>query len=146
MIEFEYFLDQPPSCLSNASSEGVLGNNDCQLAPDYIELNCSVSYRGNIAPKVTFRHSNSTVIVDRHVSSLPGPDSTELYSLVLESSLSWNGASVICQVETGTEKQDFKKFGCSLPAIKILCTYTYSSSHLYCCSAPKIKTRFPPEQ
>ena len=40
-------IDSPPLCQTNISGEGALGENSCNLPPDYIGFSCSVNYRGN---------------------------------------------------------------------------------------------------
>ena len=43
-------IDFPPTCQTNVSGEGALGENSCNIPPDYIGFNCSIRYHGNVAP------------------------------------------------------------------------------------------------
>ena len=57
-----------PMCTSNTSLTRVLVENDCDLEPDHVELNCSVAYRGNIPPLLEWHHSlQSDVEMERYV-------------------------------------------------------------------------------
>ena len=49
-------IDSPPTCQTNVSDEGALGENSCNIPPDYIEFNCSIRYHGNVAPVLELYH------------------------------------------------------------------------------------------
>ena len=58
-----------PICRTNISLTNVLVENDCGIEPDNIEFNCSIAYRGNVAPDMQLQMSTIGVLDNMTVSS-----------------------------------------------------------------------------
>ena len=57
-----YISDDNPTCRTNINLTNVLVDNDCDIDPDYIEFNCSIAYRGNVAPDMQLQMSSIGVL------------------------------------------------------------------------------------
>jgi hypothetical protein len=92
-------LQSRPHCTSNRSLNNVLVDNDCALTPDHIELNCSVTYRGNFEPVLKWRHSTQPDILVSMSTSQHQVNSVVTSTLELKPQFHFNGTYFICSVE-----------------------------------------------
>ena len=122
-------IDSPPTCQTNVSDEDALGENSCNIPPDYIEFNCSIRYHGNVAPVLGLYHDigggNDTR--ETRASKVIRYDN-EAQSIVMLASLKLNGTFFHCRFKNipPFSHLDKKSYECNSTVIKIL--YATNSS------------------
>ena len=125
-------IDSPPTCQTNVSGEGALGENSCDIPPDYIEFNCSIRYHGNVAPVLELYHDigvgNDTretraSKVIRYDNGIP--------SIVIMASLKSNGTFFHCRFKNLFPLSNLGRtfYECNSSVVKIL--YATNSSESY---------------
>ena len=116
-------IDSPPTCQTNVSGEGALGENSCNIPPDYIEFNCSINYHGNVAPVLelyyTTLRGNATSI--KSASKLIRYDNETLSDVILARS-ELNGQFFHCRFKNIFQYSHLNKnsYGCHSLPIKII--------------------------
>ena len=105
--------DGNPRCESNVNPDGVIGQNDCGIEPDEIQLTCKVtSSHGNIPPTLEWKKSG-----DESSSSLVVCERSTYCNLTVKADLTFNSKSFVCQ----TTKARRQQYGCSIGPIKVKC-------------------------
>ena len=63
MLLYKTNSDLKLHCIHNINESGTVGGDVCglNLQPDYIEMTCSINYRGNVAPTLLWDE-----IIDNH--------------------------------------------------------------------------------
>ena len=111
-----------PLCTSNSSLTRVLVENDCDLEPDHVELNCSVAYRGKIPPLLEWHHSSkSDVEMERYVVNRRTSEDNSVAMHFMTVKLDWkfNGSNFVCALKDVNEG-----YGCETRNISVVCEYS----------------------
>ena len=125
-FKFEHFNSgAKPLCTSNTSLTRVLVENDCNLEPDHLELNCSVPYRGNIPPSLEWHHSsNSDVEMERYVvnSRTSADNFVAMHYMTVKLDWKFNGSNFVCSLKDVMGRNG--EIGCATRNASIMCEYT----------------------
>ena len=127
-----------PMCTSNTSLTRVLVENDCDLEPDHVELNCSVAYRGNIPPLLEWHHSSkSDVEMERYVVNRRNSTDNSVAMHFMTVKLDWkfNGSNFVCALKDVNERK-----GCATENISVVCEYAFNIGHASCTQYKHIVT------
>jgi len=59
-------------CTHNMSEDGSIGADICQLGlqPDYINMTCSVRFRGNVPPSLLWSHGGTADVFPRDITNV----------------------------------------------------------------------------
>ena len=125
-------IDSPPLCQTNVSGEGALGENSCNLPPDYIGFSCSVNYRGNLAPILELYHDAGKDINETSVSNRVRYNSRSPAVIGTNVSSNMSGMFFHCEVKTVAQFPYHVKnsYRCNLPAIKVVYAMNSTASEV----------------
>src|SRR5688572_27289069 len=98
-------------------SDGVIGPNSCGIEPEEVKLSCSIKYKGNIAPILQWKASGDNQSITDGRVNITSSNNEVTYTLTMESSLTPNNSSFVCQ----TTRTSDKPYSCSSVAVNILC-------------------------
>ena len=93
IYSYLFYPESAPVCSSNISLSSILVDNDCNLEPDHIRLDCSVASHGNRPPVLEWRHSMDPDVI------IPGDGTTPIHSVHLRPEFRWNGTNFICSIK-----------------------------------------------
>lgn len=98
-------------------SDGVIGQNKCNIKRDEVKLSCSVSYHGNRPPAMVWKKVGD----DKAITEGTNVTSSKpyIYTLKLEGDISLDNSAYVCQI-TETNQSSYK---CYSEVIKVLCKY-----------------------
>jgi len=113
-------------CQSDNDLNAVVGPTECAklIAPDQLQLSCSVTYSGNFAPRMEWRKMEW-----RKVGSELQSNETKcgvrgnrvMCNATMEANLNINGSVYICHIITA------EQYNCSLKVIKTIYTFSDNS-------------------
>ena len=92
-----------PICRSNIELDEVIGQNGCNIEPDQVELECSVTYHGHISPQMEWKKVGENSSLSSGVSVVTFGN---LYvsTLTLKGDISLNNSSYVCATKRTTEE------------------------------------------
>ena len=119
----QYIPDDNPTCRTNISH--VLVDNDCDIDPDYIDFNCSIAYRGNVAPDLQLQMSSIGVLDNVTVQTWQQFTTTYM-SVVWTSKASWRvrDGQFRCKV---TNTMIGIQPSCSSARVSVMCEYEFAN-------------------
>ena len=112
-------------CHSNASADGAVGENTCNIEPDIVQLSCSVNYRGNLAPLLAWKDSGTGERVDRGLVSNTSSETTSQLTLVMEAKADFNKVSFRCSVVNRQRIHLTRNYSCEEMKIRVICASVY---------------------
>lgn len=122
-----FLTDNDPICESNMNTEGVIGQNKCNMQPDKVKLSCSGSYHGTMHPQVEWKKvGDDRAIADGLSNATSYGSYNYTKSLELTGDLSLDNSSYICQI-TGTTSEPYQ---CTIDILKVLCKWTIRLNNL----------------
>ena len=120
-LMFDFFQNLVLIAHQTEVSTDLLVDNDCALTPDYVQLNCSVAYRGNFAPVLRWRHSAQLDIVVSTFTSQRQANSVATSILQLKPEFQMNGTYFICSVEEFVSES--QSVTCLTQNLTVACKY-----------------------
>ena len=113
--------ESAPVCTSNISLSSIVVDNDCNLEPDHIRLDCSVASHGNRPPVLEWRHSMDPDVI------IPGDGTTSIHSVHLRPEFRWNGTNFICSIKD--LQPPMQRGACGTPNISVECKLAMSCNN-----------------
>ena len=110
-----------PTCSTNINLTNVMVDNDCDIDPDYIEFNCSIAYRGNVAPDMQLQMSSIGVLDNATVRNWTQSTTTYM-SVVWTSKASWRMRDGRFRCEVTNTMVGIKP-SCSSTPVSVICEY-----------------------
>jgi len=97
-----FCADQQLECSPDIGINGLVSGDICglNLKPDYVNLTCSINFRGNIHPVLAWGQGNSQTLPESKTSVVT--NSKVSSSMIVQATPQLNGSSFICTVS-----QDF---------------------------------------
>ena len=116
------FADSP-SCGSNIASGEAVGENNCGLESEDIELKCSVKYLGNVPPIMEFKNTDNNDVITAGVRNFTLSGSEMVYTLTLKSSIDVDTSKFSCAVRHDFlgNSANISAYMCLSKRINILC-------------------------
>ena len=111
--------DDDPICQSNVGLHDVIGQNACNLKRDVVNLSCSVTYHGNIPPRIEWVRIEDGINITGTISPVVSAN-TCTSTLILENDISLHNSAYACQIN-GTTGNQYK---CISEAIRLSCEYS----------------------
>lgn len=101
-------------------TDGVIGQNKCNMQPDKVKLSCSGSYHGTMRPQLEWKKvGDDRAIADGSSNATSYGRYNYTKSLELTGDMYLDNSSYICQI-TGTTN---KPYQCTTDILKILCKW-----------------------
>ena len=111
-------------CHSNASADGAVGENTCNIDPDIVQLSCSVNYRGNMAPLLAWKDSRTDDGVGTGIISNTSTKTMSQLTLVMEAKADFNKVAFQCSVVNRQKIHQIRNYSCDDIKIKVICGFT----------------------
>src|SRR6218665_363286 len=113
-----YVEDDDPICQSNVGLHDVIGQNACNLKRDEVNISCSVTYHGNIPPRIEWKRIEDDINITGAISSVVFAN-TYTSTLILENGIPLHNSAYVCQINGKTVNQ----YKCISEAIRLSCEY-----------------------
>ena len=99
----------------------MLVDNDCGIDPDYIGFNCSIAYRGNVAPKMQLNMSSIGALDPVKVPDWRQPP-VSYHSVVgtAKANQQMRDGQFVCEV---MHSMVVKRPSCSSQKVSVMCEY-----------------------
>ena len=107
----------------------MLVDNDCGIDPDYVEFNCSIAYRGNVAPLMHLQMSTIGGVLDNMSAHNWAQPSGNYHSVQWVSKARWQMRDGHFQCEVRTTMVDIHP-SCSSGKLSVMCEYRRKETNL----------------
>src|SRR5688572_30817759 len=97
------FQEDDPICQSNIELDEVIGQNTCNIEPDEVELECSVTYHGNIPPQMEWKKVGENSSTQLEVSVVTSRNHF-VSTLKLKGDIALNNSSYVCETKRTTQE------------------------------------------
>src|SRR6218665_2025945 len=122
-----YVEDDDPICQSNVGLHDVIGQNACNLKRDEVNISCSVTYHGNIPPRIGWERIEDDINITGTISRVVSAN-TYTSTLILENDITLHNSAYVCQINGTTENQ----YKCISKTIRLACELNLKSLRLLC--------------
>jgi len=109
-------------------SDGIVGGDICGLGlqPDYINMTCSINYRGSEAPTLSWSQDNGDDLT-QHVTNSLVQNSTVTSTVLITANERTNGSWFTCSAgRTQLNTSEVLEVFWASPAVTQLCMYIWS--------------------
>lgn len=114
-----YFKVADPICRSNKELDEIIGQNDCNIEPDDVELECRVAYHGNIPPRMEWKKFGEDSSASLEIS-VASSRNYFVSRLKLNGDITLNNSCYVCEAHRSTGEP----IKCTSKVIHVLCKYS----------------------
>lgn len=115
-ITFRCFVDSDPVCEPHLDTHEIIGPNTCGIEPNHLILSCTVKYKGNEAPIMTWLRVGDKTTISDGVTHEIMDNNRVVYNLTIKGNSNVkDGDSYFCN----TTRSVTESVGCDSGKIKV---------------------------
>lgn len=108
-------IEADPTCATNIGNSELIGPNSCRLQETVVQLNCSISYKGNVPPQWNIANVKGGIVSPVPQSSCFAGDGRVTCNYAEYSEIGMHGSYFVCH----TNRSGITRYNCKTEVVKI---------------------------